>query len=90
MFFPDPKDPKNLPISPLLIYNATWPAEECPEEDTEKHNTFCDKIVSTGWSSKITYLIFAQFSKFTTTLTDPSLNTKWRERGETIGDGICR
>ena len=46
MFFPDPKDEKELPISPLLIFNATWPAEECPLPNVEKHNKFCDEIVS--------------------------------------------
>jgi len=45
MFFPDPKDANALPISPLLIFNATWPAEECPNPDTERHNSFCDEIV---------------------------------------------
>ena len=24
MFFPDPKDPQALPVSPLLIFNASW------------------------------------------------------------------
>merc|ERR1711934_683020 len=28
MFFPDPKDPKALPVSPLLVFNASWPAEK--------------------------------------------------------------
>jgi hypothetical protein len=46
MFFPDPEDEKNVPIHPLMIFNATWPAEECPTGDTKRHNTFCDKIVS--------------------------------------------
>eukprot|EP00091_Calanus_sinicus_P004625 TRINITY_DN14967_c0_g1_i1.p1 TRINITY_DN14967_c0_g1~~TRINITY_DN14967_c0_g1_i1.p1 ORF type:complete len:183 (-),score=56.97 TRINITY_DN14967_c0_g1_i1:108-656(-) len=75
MFFPDPKDETKVPISPLLVFNATWSAEECPAGDTKRHNAFCDKL----------------FSKFTTTLSlkDPSLRAKRRAKGVTIGDDIC-
>lgn len=75
MFFPDPKDANALPISPLLIFNATWPAEECPNPDTERHNSFCDEI----------------FSKFTTTLSlsDLSIRKERRAKGVTIGDDVC-
>ena len=45
MFFPDPKDASKVPISPLLVFNATWSAEECPEGNTARHNVFCDKLV---------------------------------------------
>merc|ERR1719414_2127509 len=76
MFFPDPKDVTKLPISPLLIFNATWEAKECPNPDTAKHNLFCDKL-------------FNQFSK-TLSLKDPSLRPKSREQGFSIGDDICR
>jgi hypothetical protein len=30
MFFPDPKDGTKILISPLLVFNATWSAKECP------------------------------------------------------------
>ena len=47
MFFPDPKDPKALPVSPLLVFNASWPAVECnttgPDYDT--YNTACGNLV---------------------------------------------
>ena len=48
MFFPDPKDPLALPVSPLLIFNASWPAEECGTSgpDYDKYNTFCGNLVS--------------------------------------------
>merc|ERR1711983_221145 len=46
MFFPDPKDPKALPVSPLLVFNASWPAEECSTTgpDYDKYNTFCGNL----------------------------------------------
>merc|ERR1739844_407413 len=65
MFFPDPKDPNGLPSAPLLIFNSSWAAEECPDiPDYGKYNNFCNEI----------------FRKFTTTLTlnDPSLKTRKR------------
>merc|ERR1712183_301884 len=77
MFFPDPKDPNGLPSAPLLIFNSSWPAEECPSNpDYGKYNKFCNEI----------------FRKFTTTLTlsDPSLRKVRREEGSTIGNDICR
>merc|ERR1711953_108084 len=77
MFFPDPKDPNGLPSAPLLIFNSSWAAEECPDNpDYGKYNNFCNEI----------------FRKFTTTLTlnDPSLKTKNREEGSTIGNDICK
>merc|ERR1719192_1455003 len=76
MFFPDPKDPNGLPSAPLLIFNSSWPAEECPSKpDYGKYNKFCNEI----------------FRKFTTTLTlsDPSLRKARREEGSTIGNDIC-
>ena len=50
MFFPDPKDPKALPVSPLLIFNSSWPAEECSTTgpDYDKYNTFCSNLVSSA------------------------------------------
>merc|ERR1712203_25321 len=52
MFFPDPKDPNGLPSAPLLIFNSSWAAEECPDNpDYGKYNNFCNEI----------------FRKFTTT-----------------------
>merc|ERR1711953_438989 len=45
MFFPDPKDPDGLPSAPLLIFNSSWPAEECPSNpDYGKYNNFCNEI----------------------------------------------
>merc|ERR1711953_400356 len=75
MFFPDPKDPNGLPSAPLLIFNSSWPAEECPSNpDYGKYNNFCNEI----------------FRKFTTTLTlsDPSLRKARREEGSTIGNDL--
>merc|ERR550519_174306 len=77
LFFPDPKDDQKLPIAPLLIFNATWPAAECQSgvADTERYDAFCDSI----------------FSKFTgkLSLSDPSINKKRRGLGMSIGDDIC-
>jgi len=76
LFFPNPRGEKTLkPISALLIFNATWEADECPTVQTERYNTFCDDL----------------FSKFTTTLslTDPSLLREQRKQGLSIGDDIC-
>ena len=48
MFFPDTKDPFALPVAPLLIFNASWPAEECSTSgpDYDKYNDFCGNLVS--------------------------------------------
>merc|ERR1719350_2528883 len=77
MFFPNPKDPSGLPTAPLMIFNSSWPAEECPANpDNDKYNSFCNEI----------------FKKFTNTLSlsDPSLRKVWRDQGSTIGEDICR
>jgi len=78
MFFPDPKDPSALPVSPLLIFNASWPAEECSTSgpDYEKYNNHCSGL-------------FGKFSN-TLSLSDPSIRSKNREKGSTIGNDICR
>ena len=47
LFFPDPVDAAALPIAPLLIFNSTWAADECPSADTERYSMFCDSIVRT-------------------------------------------
>merc|ERR1712215_459869 len=77
LFFPDPKDDKKLPIAPLLIFNATWPAEECQtgEPDTARYDAFCVSL----------------FKKFTNklSLSDKSIIKKRRGLGWTIGDDIC-
>jgi len=76
LFFPNPRGEKTLkPISALLIFNATWPATECPSVETDRYNTFCDNL----------------FSKFTTSLSlsDPSLEKERRIKGDSIGDDVC-
>ena len=41
------QDPDGLPSAPLLIFNSSWPAEECPSNpDYGKYNSFCNEIVS--------------------------------------------
>jgi len=77
MFFPDPKDPKALPVSPLLIFNSSWPAEECSTTgpDYDKYNTFCSNL-------------FGKFSN-SLSLSDPSIRKKNRDAGSTIGNDIC-
>ena len=50
MFFPDPSDadprnPKLLPVGPLFIFNASWPAPECSQGGSIRFNQFCDSIV---------------------------------------------
>merc|ERR1719480_82091 len=76
LFFPDPKGATKLPIAPLLIFNSTWAAEECPEAKTEKYNQFCDSIFL-SFSDKLTLL-------------SPSLIKSRKEMGDSIGDDICR
>ena len=51
IFFPDPKDPdtrnhKLQPVGALVVFNASWPASECPGGDISRYNQFCDSIVS--------------------------------------------
>jgi len=76
MFFPDPKDPFSLPVSPLLIFNSSWPAEECSAgADYPRYNKFCGGI-------------FGKFSG-TLSLKDPSIKKANREKGSTIGNDIC-
>eukprot|EP00090_Calanus_glacialis_P023687 TRINITY_DN366_c0_g1_i1.p1 TRINITY_DN366_c0_g1~~TRINITY_DN366_c0_g1_i1.p1 ORF type:complete len:197 (+),score=44.23 TRINITY_DN366_c0_g1_i1:32-592(+) len=75
LFFPDPKDATKLPIAPLLIFNATWAAEECPDAKTEKHNQFCDSIFL-SFSNKLTLL-------------SPSLIQSRKAKGASIGDDVC-
>ena len=50
IFFPDPDEadpgkPVKLPFGPLLIFNGSWPAPECPTKDLSRFNDFCDSIV---------------------------------------------
>ena len=44
LFFP-PEVEGELPIAPLYIFNASFPATECPTENTERFNSFCHSIV---------------------------------------------
>merc|ERR1712029_699378 len=46
LFFP-PEVEGQLPIAPLFIFNASFPAEECPTDDSERFIGFCHSIVST-------------------------------------------
>ena len=46
MFFPDPKNPDGLPVSPLLVFNSSWPAEECSTApDYDRYSIFCKNLV---------------------------------------------
>jgi len=78
MFFPDPADVTGLPVSPLLIFNSSWPAPECGAggPDYDKYNQHCNGL-------------FARFSG-TLSLSDPSIRTINRDKGLSIGDDICR
>ena len=44
LFFP-PEVEGELPIAPLFIFNASFPASECPTENTERFNSYCHSIV---------------------------------------------
>merc|ERR1711936_993835 len=78
LFFPDPKDDQKLPIAPLLILNATWPAEECQSgvPNTKRYNAFCDSLLFSKLTNKLS-------------LSDPSINKKRRGLGMSIGDDSC-
>merc|ERR1711876_157294 len=67
-----------LPVSPLLIFNSSWPAPECGAggPDYDKYNQHCNGL-------------FARFSG-TLSLSDPSIRTINRDKGLSIGDDICR
>jgi len=76
MFFPDPKNPDGLPVSPLLVFNSSWPAEECSTApDYDRYSIFCKNL-------------FSQFSN-KLSLKDPSIRKENRDKGSTIGNDIC-
>merc|ERR1712029_906024 len=71
MFFPDPKNPDGLPVSPLLVFNSSWPAEECSTApDYDRYSIFCKNL-------------FSQFSN-KLSLKDPSIRKENRDKGSTI------
>ena len=45
LFFP-PEVDGELPIAPLYIFNASFPAPECPTQEAERFVQFCHSIVS--------------------------------------------
>ena len=45
LFFP-PEVAGELPIAPLYIFNASFPAPECPTQEAERFVQFCHSIVS--------------------------------------------
>ena len=47
LFFP-PEAAGELPIAPLYIFNASFPAPECPTQEAERFVQFCHSIVSTA------------------------------------------
>ena len=63
MFFPDPKNPDGLPVSPLLVFNSSWPAEECGSSpDYERYGTFCRNLVTSRWYLKHLFLFLILIS----------------------------
>jgi len=74
LFFPS-ENPKELPIAPLFIFNASWPAEECPTDDETRYDGFCVSL----WDKILEYIVY----------TNPSLKKERAERGITLGDDIC-
>ena len=44
LFFP-PEVGSELPIAPLYIFNASFPASECPTQDSQRFVNFCHSIV---------------------------------------------
>ena len=55
LFFP-PEVEGELPIAPLYIFNASFPASECPTENTDRFNSFCHSIVRKTIRKSILYL----------------------------------
>merc|ERR1712227_1057905 len=77
-FFPNPKNPAALPVSPFIIFNTSWPAEECSTTgpDYDRYNSFCANIMN-------------QFTGLLS-LEGPSLKKDRRAEGFSIGDDICQ
>merc|ERR1711911_429492 len=75
LFFP-PEVEGELPIAPLYIFNASFPATECPTENTDRFNSFCHSI----WTKILKYIVY----------TGPSIKKgKNKIEGHTMGDDIC-
>merc|ERR1712018_107462 len=74
LFFP-PELEGQLPIAPLFIFNASFPADECPTDDSERFIGFCHSI----WKKILKYIVY----------TNPSLKKDRAAKGVTLGDDIC-
>merc|ERR1711982_1681 len=74
LFFP-PEIEGQLPIAPLFIFNSSFPADECPTEDSERFIGFCHSI----WKKILKYVVY----------TNPSLKKEKAAKGVTLGDDIC-
>merc|ERR1712029_383485 len=73
-FFP-PEIEGQLPIAPLFIFNSSFPADECPTEDSDRFIGFCHSI----WKKILKYVVY----------TNPSLKKEKAAKGVTLGDDIC-
>ena len=97
IFFPDPDEvdpakPTLLPYGPLLIFNGSWAAPECPSNDVSRFNDFCDSIVIifyNYWQAIIPNMLQMKPFSDRLFLTDPSLIKKNADKGKSIGDDIC-
>jgi len=75
LFFP-PELQGELPIAPLFIFNASFPATECPTENTDRFNSYCHSI----WSKIVKYIVYS----------GPSIKKVDKIEGYSMGDDICQ
>jgi len=75
LFFP-PEVAGELPIAPLYIFNASFPAPECPTQEAERFVQFCHSI----WTKILKFIVY----------TNPSLVQERADKGVRLGDDICR
>jgi len=74
LFFP-PEVGSELPIAPLYIFNASFPARECPTQDSQRFVNFCHSI----WTKILKFIVY----------NGPSIKKERTEAGDTMGDDIC-
>merc|ERR1712106_754713 len=73
LFFPS--ETEKLPVAPLFIFNASWPAQECPTDDETRYLGFCNSL----WSKILKHIVY----------TNPSLKKERADKGISLGDDIC-
>ena len=95
LFFP-PEVEGELPIAPLFIFNASYPAEECKSgNDNSRFISFCTALVSCCLPKRTFSILIAssyQWNKIVSYIVykGPSYNNKNEKNTDvTMGDEIC-